>query len=220
MHYVGGFNITKIEEAGRNAVAVTFEHSYTDDVRFQLYQNRTLIGSTSTRDETRIIGAYPPGASAAPLGIIVVDPANVGTDFSSYLDRRPWNEYELAFDPPDDPPADLHHFDVVASTAADGDLDESNIVSRLPFIADRPDYRYTLPTFPASGEWAVALIPRDNAQPSGNAGDPITASVVALVYPLDFVPITTGPRPRRFSYSLAEGVLSIDSTFATVPSYP
>lgn len=220
MHYSGGFEIVSIERAGRNAVAVTLRHDYTADVRFQLYQNRTKIGCTSARNETRIIGAIPAGVSAAPLGVIVVTPENAGEDFSAALDLRPWNEYQVAMVPPSDPPADLHHFDLVASTAADGELDETNIVARLPFVAERPNYDYTLPTFPKSGTWSVALIPRDNAQPIGNAGDPINGSVVALIYPLDFVPITNPAGTRRFAYSLADGVLSIDSTFASVPSYP
>ena len=176
MHYVGGFDIVSIERAGRNAVAVTLRHEYPFDVRFQLYQNRTLIGCTTTREETRIIGAIPAGASAPPLGVVVVDPAHAGDDFSAALDLRPWNEYQVQMNAPSDPPADLHHFDLVASRNADEAIDETNIVARLPFVAERPAYDYTLPTFPNSGTWSVALIPRDNAQPIGNAGEPISAS--------------------------------------------
>jgi len=220
MPYLGGLNITRIERAGRNAVAVSFRHSYAIDVRFQLYQNKTKIGCTSARSESRIIGAIPAGASAAPLGIIAVTPENAGDDYSSLLDLRPWNEYQVAMVPPSDPPADLHHFDVVACREADGELDESNIVARLPFVAARPSYAHTLPTFPARGVWSVALVPRDNAQPTGNAGEPISASVAALIYPLDFEPITSAAGTRRFSYSIAGGVLSIASTFGSVPSYP
>ncbi|MFM9964430.1 MAG: hypothetical protein ACKV2Q_24775 [Planctomycetaceae bacterium] len=220
MHYTGGFEVVNIERAGRNAVAVTIRHDYTADVRFQLYQNRTKIGCTSARNETRIIGAIPAGASAAPLGIIVVDPAHAGEDFSAALDLRPWNEYQVAMVPPSDPPEDLHHFDLVACTEADGEIDETNIVARLPFVAGRPNYNHTLPTFPSSGEWAVAFIPRDDAQPIGNAGEPINGSVAALIYPLDFVPITTSAGSRRFSYAIAAGVLSIGSEFSAVPGFP
>lgn len=220
MHYTGGFDITKIERIGRNAVAVSFEHSYSIDVRFQLYQNRTKIGCTTSPEETRIVGAIPAGVSAAPLGIIVVTPEEAATDFADRLDLRPWNEYQLSMSPPVDPPADLHHFDLVASRYAGQSIDDTNIVSRNPFNAERPAYSEILPTFPNSGTWSVALIPRDNSQPSGNAGDPITGSVVALIYPLDFIPISSAAGVRRFSYEITDGVLSITSTYGVVPTYP
>ncbi len=220
MPYTGGFNITSIEWAGRNAVAVTIEHSYAEDVRFQLYQNKQRIGATRFNGDVRIIGAIPPGASAAPLGIVVVEPENAGTDYSSLLDLRPWNEYRISWPAPVSPPADLHHFDIVSGAAAGDPFDSANVIARVPYHADQASYSYVLPTFPERGDWNVAVIGRDDASPHGNAGDAIDVTVPAIIYPVDFVLITTAAGTRRFSQEISGGVLSIGSTFGSVPSYP
>lgn len=221
MPYTGGFNITNIEWAGRNAVAVTFEHSYTTDVRFQLYQNKQRIGVTRLREETRIIGAIPPGASAAPLGIVVVEPANIANDYSSLLDLRPWNEYRVSWLAPVSPPADLHHFDIVSGAAAGDPFDSSNVIARVPYQPGQPSYSYVLPTFPQRGAWEIAVIARDDAQPSGNAdATPDDITITAIIYPIDFERITGATGDRRFECEIADGELTIESTFGTVPTYP
>lgn len=221
MPYTGGFHITSIEWAGRNAVAVTIEHSFAEDVRFQLYQNRQLIGVTGSRDETVIIGGVPAGASATPLGIVVVEPENVGTDYSALLDLRPWNEYRVTWLAPENPPADLHHFDIVSGAAAGDPFESSNVIARVPYQPGQASYSYVLPTFPGRGTWNVAVIARDDAQPLGNAdATPIDVDIAAIIYPVDFESISGAPGSRRCSYDISNGELTIASTWASVPSYP
>ena len=221
MPYLGGFNITSIEWAGRNSVAVTIEHAYTSDVRFQLYQNKQLIGVTQSADEVRIFGAIPPGASAAPLGVIVVTPDEAETDYSSLLDLRPWNEYRVSWAAPVSPPADLHHFDIVSGMAAGDPFDSSNVIARVPYQPGKASYSYVLPTFPERGDWNIAVIARDDAQPLGNAdATPDELTIAAIVYPVDFDAIDTAAGERRFTTNVADGELTIESTFGTVPSYP
>ncbi len=220
MPYTGGFNISSIQWAGRNAVAVQLEHSYAEDVRFQLYQNKQRIGVTQFNGDTMIFGAIPPGASAAPLGVIVVDPANVATDYSSLLDLRPYNEYRVSWLAPESPPADLHHFDLVSGAAAGDPFDSANVIARVPYQPGQASYSYVLPTFPERGDWNVAVIPRDDASPHGNAGDAIDVTLAAIIYPVDFDLITGPAGSRRFTYDIADGVLTIESTFGTIPSYP
>jgi len=221
MPYTGGFNITNIAWAGRNAVAVTIEHSYAIDVRFQLYQNKQLIGYTTTANEVRIVGGIPSGASAAPLGIIVVEPENAATDYSSLLDLRPWNEYRISWPAPVSPPADLHHFDIVSGAAAGDPFDSANVIARVPYHPDRISYSYTLPTFPERGDWNVAVIARDDASPDGNADPtPTDTTITTIIYPVDFDAVSGSVADRRFTADITAGELTITSTFGTVPSYP
>lgn len=221
MPYLGGFNITSIEWAGRNAVAVTVEHSYAEDVRFQLYANKQRIDTTRTRNEVRLVGAVPAGASAAPLGVIVVAPENGQTDYSSLLDLRPWNEYRVSWQAPVDPPADLHHFDIVSGAAAGDPFDPSNVIARVPYQPGQLVYSYVLPTFPERGDWQVAVIARDDAQPLGNADPtPIELTIPTIIYPVDFELISSNAGSRRYTTEVTAGVLTITSTDGTVPVYP
>lgn len=220
MPYLGGFNITKIEWAGRNAVAVTIEHSYAADVRFQLYANKQLIGVTHSQEETRILGAVPAGVSAAPLGVLVVEPENAQVDYSGHLDLRPYNEYRVSWTAPVDPPADLHHFDIVAGLYAGEVVNLDNVIARVPYNAGMLSFSYLLPTFPSRGDWQVAVIPRDDAWPDGNAGDSIDVEIPTIIYPIDFELLSDSPVANRFTAAVEDGVLSIELTEGTVPSYP
>ena len=222
MPYLGGFNITAIEWAGRNAVAVTVlpSSAYTDKL-FQLYAGRQLVGCTSRPAETVVIGQVPAGQSACPLGIVVVEQIERFTDFGSILDLRPFNDYRLSWAAPVSPPADLHHFDIVAGTAPGEVYDVANVVARVPYQADRPSYSYVLPTFPTRGDWSLAVIARDDAQPLGNAdGTPAELVVPTIIYPLDFEPSVSNGGLRRFSHSVTAGVLSINYTEQTPVAFP
>jgi len=165
-------------------------------------------------------GAVPPGASAAPLGIVVVEPENAQVDYGHLLDLRPFNEYRVSWLAPVAPPADLHHFDIVSGVAAGDPFEETNVIARVPFQPGKASYSYVLPTFPERGAWDVAVIARDDAQPLGNPdGTPDEVTITAIIYPVDFE-LITGPINRRFSHDISAGVLTIESTFGSVPEYP
>jgi hypothetical protein len=216
MHYLGGFDITDIFWAGRNAVGVVFDHggNYTAQL-FQLYAGRRLIGVTDDVSQTLVIGQVPAG-SACPLGIVAVDIVERLSDFGSNLDLRPWNVYRLGWEAPADPSPDLHHFDIVAGRNPGDDYDATNIVARVP-ATGAPSYSYVLPPFPARGDWSLAVIARDDAQPDGNAGSISQVTIPTIIYPWDFVPQSDG---RRFLPTIADGELSIAFTYGTAPAFP
>lgn len=217
MPYLGGFDITDVYWAGRNAVGVVFDHggNYTDK-RFQLYAGRRLIGVTTDPIETFVRGQVPAG-SACPLGIVVVEADEAGRDFGSILDLRPWNVYRLQWQPPDDPSADLHHFDIVAGRSPGDEYDETNVIARVPFHDARPVYEYVLPPFPERGDWSIAVIGRDDAQPLGNAGSITDLTIPTIIYPWDFVLRSDG---RRFVPTVTGGELSIAFDYGTPPQFP
>ncbi len=229
MPYLGGFDIVEIGWAGRASVFVQLDHGGTYAAggahpagwRLQLYANRRLIGVTQDAIETRIIGQVPMGGAACPLGVIVVEPAEAQIDFGHLLDLRPFNVYRVSW--PCDVAlgeSDIHHFDIVAGRNPGDEYDATNVLARVPFTG-RPNYEYILPPFSARGDWSLAVIPRDDAQPLGNAGDATEITIPAIVCPPDFVPIPViGVSTKRFTAVVTEGVLSIESTFGTVPSYP
>ena len=221
MPYIGGFDIVDIQWAGRNCVAVTVQHSGIYDAHlFQLYVGRQLVGTTSLPGEITVLGPVPAGQSACPLGIVVVEPLDRYRNFGPHLDLRPFNEYRLSWPAPEAPPADLHHFEIVAGSAPGAAYDVTNVVAKVPFQSGRPVYEYVLPTFPVRGDWSIAVIARDDAQPAGNAGAETEIVIPTIIYPLDFVPLYGRNGLRRFSTSVAGGVLSIGYTDATVAAFP
>lgn len=216
MTYLGGFDITDISWAGRNAVAVTIDRGgkYSDKL-LQLYAGRRLIGTTSDPSENVIIGQVPAG-SACPLGVLVRDAADRLDDWGSHLDLRAWNVYRIQFAAPVDPPADIHHFDIVAGAAPGDPYDSTNIVARIPF-SGAATYSYVLPSFPVRGDWQIAVIARDNAQPLGNAGSENSLTIPTIIFPWDFVIRSDG---RRYLPTVADGVLTIDYQDGTPPLFP
>lgn len=221
MPYLGGFDIVNIEWAGRNAVAVTVAHAGIYDQKlFQLYAGRQLIGTSSLPGEVRVIGPVPAGQSACPLGIVVVDPIDRLTNFGPHLDLRPYNEYRLSWPAPEDPPADIHHFEIVAGSAPGEPYDVTNVVAKVPFQAGRLVYEYVLPTFPVRGDWSLAVVARDDAQPAGNAGSETEIVIPTIIYPLDFVTVAGPFGLRRFTAELSAGVLSVTYTEDSPQAFP
>ena len=218
MFYVGGFDITEIGWAGASSVYVVINHggAYTGHL-FQLYAGRTLIGVTADVWETRIVGPLPIGGPASPLSVLAVDPVDRLTNVGPYLCRKPYNDFKLSWPDPGDPDSDTHHFDIVAGRNPGETYDLTNVVMRVPYTAGRAIYDITIPPFADSGDWHLAVVPRDNAQPLGNAGDETPLTIPALVYPPALQP---QPNGRSFIPTLAAGSLSIDYTYGTIPAYP
>jgi len=203
--YLGGTQITQLEWSGPNSIQVTFRADEWTDKRFQLYVGKQLAAVTLTADQRTLTADIPFTTRAIPLSIIVVDPVDSNTDYSSLLEWKPWNIYCITFTAPDPLPADIDRYDIVMSTAAGESYDTSNVVKVVPHEAGRTIYHVELPDIVASGDWEVAVIPRDNALPNGNAGTPAVETISAVVYPADLQLDTNG---RRFTVAVASGVLT------------
>ena len=228
MPYLGGFDIVEIGWAGRSCVYVQLDHGGRYDAggahpagwRFQLYANRRLIGVTQDAVETRINGPVPMGGSACPLGVIVVDPDEAQLDFGHLLDLRPFNVYDIRWSDVANPDLDTHHFDIVAGRNPGEEYDVTNVLARVPFTG-RPTYEYILPPFPARGDWSIAVIPRDDAQPLGNAGEPNEITIPTIIYPPDFEPIpVVGVGTKRLTAAVSNGVLTAGVTYQLPGQYP
>lgn len=210
MPYLGGYEIRSVEWAGRNAVRVAFRADGWDagsvDRYYQLYAGRRLIAVTDQADERTLVGAVPFGVRATPLWICVVTLSERLTEFGYLAGWLPINAARVRFQAPDPVPADLHHFDVCLSPAAGEEADLANVVGRLRYDSAREEYTFDLPPFATGGEWSVAIVGRDDAKPEGNAGEPLTGSIAAVVYPLDVVLQQDG---SRLTGSVANGVLSV-----------
>lgn len=203
---LGGFTITRAGWTGPHAVRLDFVAAPTGH-QFQLYANRTLIGTTDSPSERSIVGLLPPSEIPAPLTLIRVDRSQVLHDFGPELPPVPWNRFRLRWSTAGFP-ADTDHVDIVASPAAGEPYDPANIVAGVPWLGDG-DYQYELPPIGGGGTWQFAAIPRDDAKPLGNAGTPAIVSIVARVPPPDVAEDEDG---QRFSLAAVGGELT--ATFA------
>ena len=209
--YLGGFHLLGVEWIGRNAIELAFQASEYTDKLFQLYAGRQLIGSTDRVTDRTVSGAVPPGTRATPLSLIVVEPANKNTDYGHLLPWKPYNLYCLSWQNPATI-GDLSHFDVVLSVAAGEAYDATNVVARVPYNSQTSTYTLQLPSLSDSGDWVVAVIPRDDALPAGNAGTASQVTISAVVYPLDLAMDANG---QRFAVSVSGGALTASFTYGS-----
>lgn len=186
-------------------VFVDFVSQYTADWLWQLYSNRTLVGSTRMPGERTVWGQLVASALPAPLTLVRVDADNILTDYGADLPTLPCNRYRLDWTAAG-LAADTDHFDVVQGTVAGGAIDLTNIVARVPFTGDGA-YSFELPPFEQSGAWAVGVVPRDDALPLGNAGTAVTGTATVTTPPADLSFPEGGP---RFTVAIAAGVLTAD----------
>lgn len=203
MYFLGGMTITGIGWAGPQSVWLDFVSTHATGFRWQLYANRKLIGTTDTPGQRRIIGQLPPSDIPYPLTLVRVDEANVLTDYGAQIPAQPWNRYRLRWSA-SGMDADLHHFDIVAGTAAGELVDEENVVARVPYVG-AVEHSYELSEITESGTWQFGIVPRDNALPLGNAGTTSTVDVEAVVMPPDVAMDADG---NRFTLTAVGGVLT------------
>lgn len=213
MPLLGGFNITHIGWAGRSSVFVDFDPADYTDKLFQLYVNRRLAGCTVLPSDRRVVGQVWDGhVSAAPLSIIVVDPAERFTDFGDVLEEKPWNRYRLTWTVPGGYSADCHHFDILKASAPDSDPTE--VIAKVQYAGPR-DYFADLPAIPTNhpprANWRYAVVPRDDATTEGNAGTSTIKTIPALIYPADLLIQADG---TRFGLSLNGDVLTASFALA------
>lgn len=207
--YLGGYEFTAVEWIGSNAVELTFRADDWSGKLFQCYRNRTLAAVTAVTTERTLTVSLEGIATAAPLWLVVVDPADRLTDYGHLAGWKAWNQYCLAWQAPATI-GDLDHFDVCLSTAVGEAYDASNVVGRVDYDANISTYHFSLPGFEESGDWEAAVIPRDDAIPSGNAGTESTVTIPAVVLPLDVALQTDGSRGTA---SVSSGTLTIDFAY-------
>lgn len=207
--YLGGFRILSVEWIGRTAIQLAFQATEYTDKLFQLYAGRRLIGATQRVTDRVVNGAIPPGPRATPLSLIVVDVDKQLTDYGRLLGWRPYNLYCVSWQAPATI-GDLSHFDVVMSNNAGEAYDTSNVVGQVEYDSQISTYTFQLPSLAASGNWQVAVIPRDDALPLGNSGTPDSDTISAVVYPLD---VSLDANGQRFTVEIASGVLTADFTY-------
>lgn len=203
--YLGGTTIRSVEWSGRNAVDVTFRMTEFTDRLVQLYAGRRLVGVTATPTTRVVRGDVPAGPRATPLSLIVVEQADRFVDYGQLLSWKPWNVWCVTWTPPVSPTADLHHFDIAMSLAAGQPYDLTNVVGRIDYDPTATSYTFELPPFESSGDFEVAIVPRDDAFPLGNDGTVQMTTIPAVVYPLDLAIDNNG---NRFTVSVAAGLLS------------
>lgn len=201
MWFLGGMTVVGVGWAGTQAVWMDFVSQYTSGWRWQLYANRQLIGVTDAPGERRIIGQLPPSDIPFPLTLIRVAEANALTDYGPELPRQPWNRYRLRWTAPG-LDADTDHFDVIGAIGPGGAADASLVLARVPYVGNIA-YGFELSSLTESGQWQFAIVPRDDAQPLGNAGTITTVDVDAVVMPPDVQMDDDG---NRFSLSAVGGV--------------
>ena len=203
MFYLGGMTVVAAGWVNPMTVYVDFVSQYDSGWLWQLYANRSLVGSTRVPSERRVVGQLVASALPAPLTLVRVDAASILVDYGSSLPTLPCNQFRLNWQTAS-MSADTAFFDVVAGTEPGGALDLSNVIARVPFVEDGP-YSFELPPFEETGDWAVGLVPRDNALPLGNAGTPSSSTVSVVTPPPDLVFNEDG---SRFSVDIAGGVLT------------
>lgn len=208
MYYLGGMTVSAIGWINPTVIYVDFVSQFTDGWLWQLYSNKSLIGCTRIPSERRVVGQIVAAALPAPLTLVRVDSANILTDYSAFLPAGAWSRYRLNWTT-SGMSADTDHFDVVEGDAPGGAIDVANILARVPFTADG-NYTFELPPFEQNGNWAVGIVPRDNAIPLGNAGATSSQTVTVLACPPDVQFDSNG---RRLQVSIAAGVATVTFAF-------
>lgn len=210
--YLGGTEIRTVEWVGRNAVEVAFRMTEFSDRLVQLYAGRRLVGATDSTSARIVRGDVPAGPRATPLSLVVVERANRLVDYGQLLGWKPWNVWCVTWTPPAAPSADLSHFDIAMSPTAGASYDLTNVVGRVDYDSAAASYSFQLPPFESSGDFEVAIVPRDDAIPLGNDGTVVMTTIPAVVYPLDLPLDSDG---RRFTVSVAAGELTASFTCPT-----
>lgn len=200
---LGGFRITDVQWVGPLAIAVTVETDYTDRY-LQLYAGRRLIGVTDTAGELTVIGQLQPAHCPHALIVVMCEEGEQLDDVGDQLPPRPYNQFDLAWEA-DSYPDDAKWFEITAATEADGAVDPDNVIARVKYIGDG-QYAFLLPPINEPGEWAYTLTPRDDAEPSGTAGDPADIAEDALPYPPDVAIDDDGV---RLTAEIDTGVLTV-----------
>lgn len=207
----GGFEITEVRWVGRASLRVTVATAFTGRY-FQLYAGRQLIGVSSIAGEDFVIGQLFRAHCPHCLTVVMCEEGEQLTDYGSQLARRPFNQFQMAWNA-DSFPADAKWFELTAATAAGESVDTENVIARVAYIGDG-DYRFLFPPVTEPGEWEYRITPLDDAIPSGNAGTPTDVTLSTIPYPPD---VLMNDENTRLDVSIAEGVLTVDFEYDWEP---
>jgi len=195
--FLGGFQITDVGWLGPQAVYCDFTSPYSAGWLWQLYANRTLIGSTRVPGERRIVGQLMPSISPTPLTLVRVAVADINSDYGNQIPRQPWNRFTLSWTSSGS--SNVHHFAVLGSVSSGGSA--TQLVANIPFTGDGA-YSFQCAPVDGSGTWAYAIVPQDAA---GNSGAPITTTVIVSLPPADVAIADSG---NRFTLAAVAGTLT------------
>lgn len=208
--YFGGMTPYRTGWLGPRAVYVDFLSEYTSGWLFQLYAGRRLIGATASPRERRVSGQLLVEDAPCPLTLLRVRPGLRWRDFSSHLPRLAWNRYVLQWQVDAYPP-DAKAFEITSSRIAGEPVDPSHVLALVPYAGNR-QYEFPLPPIASSGVWVYRLTPRDDAEPSGNAGDSVDVTIDAVVPPAD---VRLDDAGQRFSLEVVDGELTATFHYRT-----
>jgi hypothetical protein len=195
--FLGGFSVIGVGWLGPQAVYCDFESPYADGWLWQLYANRTLIGSTRLPSERRVVGQLMPSISPTPLTLVRIAVGDINSDYSNQIPRQPWNRFTLHWTSSGS--FNVHHFAVLRSVTSGGAA--TQLVANVPFDGDGA-YSFTCEPVDGSGTWAYAIVPQDAA---GSSGTPISTTVVVSLPPADVAIADSG---NRFTLSAVAGTLT------------
>jgi hypothetical protein len=203
--YFGGFDYVDAGLLGPTSVYVDVVSAYTDKY-YQLYAGRTLIGVTASVAASRIVGQLNlAGGAPAPLTVVAVEAVDLTTDFGALIPDWPSDRFELDWSTSYGDASDVDHFLITRSDAAGLVNDPNNVVGQVNYSGDG-DYHFDVPPLPTCGAWQLAVIPVDNAKPTGNPGTASVLTVEATVPPNDLVPDDQG---NAFKVADSGGTLSV-----------
>jgi len=203
----GSYKINRVLWAGRNSIRVDFETPETAYL-WQLYAGRKLIGQTKAPDERVIVGPLEASLYPVWLSLLAVDGTDIDGDHGSTLPPRPYNRARVTVST-SGWPTDTNTIEVAAATEPGGAVDTTNIVASTFWDINR-SYEITTPCLGPSGTWAFEVAGRDEKEPDGNRGTPLSVSLDILTQPPDVAVEATG---NRFTPTAAGGVLTVQFAY-------
>ncbi|HEY0981464.1 hypothetical protein [Schlesneria sp.] len=196
--YLGGFQITDVGWLGPQAVYCDFDSPYVDGWLWQLYANRTLIGSTRLPSERRVVGQLVPSISPTPLTLVRIAVGDINVDYGNQIPRQPWNRFRLRWTTSGS--ANVARFAVKRSAVPGGPA--SLFVAYVPFSGDG-EYSFDPEPVDGSGVWTYAIVPEDTA---GSEGAPISSAVSVMLPPDD---VSADDAGKRFTVNVSAGVSTV-----------
>lgn len=205
--FLGGMRITFTSWVSASSVRVDFTSTYDSQYLYQLYAGRSLIGTTTSTLERRIIAPLSWSLWPQVLALVAVEPSDVTTDYGSTLPPRPYNKAIVTVTT-SSWPTDSRLVAIAWADTPGGAVNYANEVRTL-YDTDRA---YTLTSLPIgpSGEYDFAAYGIDNKPVDGNRGSETSLAADLLTMPPDLV-VTDG---ARFTATATSGTATITYEYA------
>lgn len=205
--FLGGMRITFTSWVSASSVRVDFTSTYDSQYLYQLYAGRSLIGTTTSTLERRIIAPLSWSLWPQVLALVAVEPSDVTTDYGSTLPPRPYNKAIVTVTT-SSWPTDSRLVAIAWADTPGGAVNYANEVRTL-YDTDRA---YTLTSLPIgpSGEYNFAVYGIDDKPLDGNRGSVTSLTADLLTMPPDLV-ATDG---ARFTATATSGTATITYEYA------